>query len=279
MKMPGKLLPTATISLALLTLTFTTSGLYAQGSGNQTRVSAKLDAASRFLALPPAEEQRIGNEMNDEIRKKYKVSSNQRLNSYIEYVGARLARHSNESTTIKFTTLDDPETVNAFAIPGGYIYITTGMIDKLDNESELAAVLSHEIGHITEDHVHARIRNQVGTKLAVGFLGKLFDKDLSGSKLVQAGNYLLTQKFSRKHEYAADTAGARIMTAAGYNPKGMVTLQDKLYKMSQGSLNIEFIASHPSSAKRRDEIAEYIRANGLSKPGLITNTARFNVVK
>jgi len=251
----------------------TQAALAQEPSGN--KVITKLDGVSRFISLPPAEEERIGKEMNAEILKTQKVSVNKSLNGYISGVGARLAAQAGGTRAMTFTVLDDSETVNAFAIPGGFIYITTGMLKRLESEGELAAVLSHEIGHITENHISARLRNLTGTKLLVGFLGKLTGKDLSGSHVVKIGKYLLMQKFSRGHEYDADIAGVDLMLKAGYDPRCMVTLQEKLYELSRGRLNIEFINSHPSSAKRAREVDEYIRANGLSKPGLRIDAARY----
>ena len=221
--------------------------------------------------MSSAEEQRIGKEMDADIRKSKKVSTNSAVNSYVSSIGAKLA----SGKPFRFTVLDDPKTVNAFAIPGGYIYITTGMLKKLDSESELAAVLGHEIGHITENHIRARVRNFTVARAFVGVLGKLTKKDLHETHAVKIGNYLLMQKFSRKHEYAADIAGVRNMVNAGYNPNGMVSLQDKLYSLSKGRLNLEFLNSHPSSKKRRDEVAQYIVENNLVKPNQIINTSKF----
>ena len=278
-KQRKKVLAIAIFLTAFIPLSSISPWSHAQDVTTKTRLASKLDAATRNFILPPEQEKKIGDEMHTKIQTKYKLSTNQKLNSLIASVGSKLARHSGESTPIKFTTLDDAKTVNAFATPGGYVYITTGMINKLDNESQLAAVLGHEIGHITEDHVHARLRNKIGASLVAGFLGKLVNKDVSNSKFFQIGNYVFSQKFSRKHEYAADRAGAKIMAAAGYNPEGMVSLQDKLYQMSKGRLRIEFIESHPSSAKRRDEIAQFIKANNLNRPGMIVNTTRFKAIK
>ncbi|MBK9145121.1 MAG: M48 family metalloprotease [Candidatus Melainabacteria bacterium] len=276
-----RLLPVSCLVAVLLYLTASTSGIPALAQGASVRqpsgskVIEKLDGASRFISLPPAEEERIGKEMNAEILKTQKVSASRSLTGYVSGVGARLAAQAGGTRALTFTVLDDNETVNAFAIPGGFIYITTGMLRRLDSEGELAAVLSHEIGHITENHISARLRNLTGTRLLVGLLGKLTGRDLTGSHVVKIGKYLLMQKFSRGHEYDADIAGVDLMTKAGYDPRCMVTLQEKLYELSRGRLNIEFLNSHPSSAKRAREVDEYIRANGLSKPGLRVDAARY----
>lgn len=263
-----------------LIVSFALPGAIAQEqTKSSSRVITRLDHASRFMSLSPAQEEKIGREMDADIRKKYKLSTNSNLNSYVKSVGAKLASKTNLASKISFTTLDDPETVNAFAIPGGFIYITTGMINKLSNEAELAAVLGHEIGHVTENHVHARVRNAAGARLLFGLIGRLTRKDLSNSRLANAGQYVVMQKFSRRHEYAADIAGVKLMVLAGYNPRGMATLQDKLYKLSKGRVNVEFLASHPSSAKRREKVESYIIANNLEKAGQILTTARFRTIK
>ena len=244
-----------------------------------SRIITRIDKTSRFMALSPAQEQKIGQEMNEKIRRENKVSTNTKVTSYVSSIGSKLASKAGLGSSIKFTTLEDPKTVNAFAIPGGFIYITTGMLKNLSNESELAAVLGHEIGHVTENHVHARLRNAMGTRFLFGLIGKLTRKDLNNSRIANAGQYIVMQKFSRRHEYAADIAGVKLMVLAGYNPNGMATLQDKLYKLSQGKRNIEFLASHPSSAKRRQKVIDYIQANNLEKPGQVVTTVRFKSLK
>ena len=189
------------------------------------------------------------------------------LRKYVNQVGKRLTRHVEpEYHDIKweFHTLDS-EVINAFALPPGNVFITTGLLSKLKNEAEVAAVLSHEIGHITAAHVDERMSQQMLAQLGLGVLGQS-----SESQIVNAGAQLLTQgtllKFSRDQESEADSQGLKYMTKAGYDPRGMVGVLEVLEAADQGGGAPEFFSTHPDPARRlksaQREISEDYSSSG-----------------
>ncbi|MDX1519379.1 MAG: M48 family metalloprotease, partial [Gammaproteobacteria bacterium] len=146
------------------------------------------------------------------------------LQAYVQEVGDRLARKSHRNNLIfRFTVLDSRE-VNAFALPGGYIYITRGLMAYLKNEAELAAVLGHEIGHVTARH---SVRQYSATQLAnIGAtLGSIFIPGMNtaaGGQLVQVFGTALLRGYGRDHELEADRLGAEYLATTGYDPQAML---------------------------------------------------------
>lgn len=139
--------------------------------------------------------------------------------AFVERVGKRVATRSglsNASGDFVVTTLDSP-VENAFAIPGGYIYITRQLLALMNSEAELASVLGHEVGHVAARHAAGRnTRSTIGALLAAG-AGALTKSDIA-SRVVGTGAQLYTLRYGRNQEYEADALGIRYMTAAGYYP-------------------------------------------------------------
>jgi predicted Zn-dependent protease len=177
--------------------------------------------SSQVLAISEEEEIKLGQQEHVKITSRYGVYRDKDLQEYISMVGQRVAKESTRpDLEYHFTILND-DIINAFALPGGFIYITRGMLTHMNSESELAAVLGHEVAHITEKHAIKRQNTQKGmnilnTIVAIGTgqpglyeLGDLF------------GGVLLTG-YSREFELEADEVGARFMAKAGYSPDAML---------------------------------------------------------
>jgi beta-barrel assembly-enhancing protease len=181
----------------------------------------------------------------------------------VEQVGRELVQKSDASKSpyagnFNFYLLDDRKTINAFALPGGQIFITRALLDKLENEAQLAGVLGHEIGHVINRHA--------AEHMATGQLGKLLtlavgvgasDRDDGGrsAQMVAAMvNQMSQMKFSRSDESESDQYGLRYMAAAGYDPSAMLDVMRVLEEASQGNRQPEFLATHPQPAARFEEI-------------------------
>jgi predicted Zn-dependent protease len=200
------------------------------------------------------------------------------LESYINDLGQRLAKTS-ELPDIKwtFTILDDP-IINAFALPGGYVYISRGLIALAENEAELAAVLGHEIGHVTARHTAQRYSKSVLTGIGSTILGIVIGGP-AGDIANYAGQAYLAG-YSRDHEMEADMLGMRYMTKLGYDPKASATFFEKLaahtelearmkgQKVEEGHYAI--FASHPDTKSR------IVASQKIAKsyPQNLTKTAR-----
>lgn len=197
------------------------------------------------------------------------------LKQYINVIGQKLAQHSEyKEFTYHFTILDTP-TLNAFALPGGFIYITRGLLALIDNEAELAGVLSHEIGHVTARHAAERLGR--GTLIGIGssVLGAVVGSQQIG-KLAAQGGQLYLKGFSRDQEYEADLLGLRYLLKAGYHPQGSVDLLHSLNSYTKLDLEQRgldpnqnqagsLLATHPRTADRiekaRDEVEKTLQHN------------------
>jgi predicted Zn-dependent protease len=205
----------------------------------------------------------IGKNTDRQMRQTYRISTDQKLNQQIDAIGQKLAVCSKRSNLrYTFTVLDD-ELVNAFAAPGGYVYITTGILKSLKNEDEIAGVLGHEIGHVVHRHVSKALQRrmiaQFGLQLVAAKLGDA--GAISGALMFKASELstsLLLLKNSRENELQADSEGVNIMHLAGYNPTAMIDIQKMLLNLSKGKNPPAIISTHPPSQERIDAIRKAI---------------------
>ena len=197
------------------------------------------------------------------------------LAAYVEALGQRLARHSHRSgIEYRFAVLDSPE-VNAFALPGGYIYVTRGILAYLNSEAELAAVLGHEIGHVTARHSVRQMSAEQGANLGLT-IASIF---VPGLRNQAAGNLTniaagaLLSGYGREHELEADRLGAEYLARTGYSPQAMISVIGVLKNQETFDAQLAreenrpprayhgLFASHPDNDTRLSEvIAEAARA-------------------
>lgn len=174
------------------------------------------------------------------------------LSNYVNQVGQKLARASGVNLPYEFVVLNNG-TPNAWALPGGKIAINRGLLTRLDNESELAAVLAHEIAHAAARHGAKRLERQMLTQTVIavaqaGASGSAVGQEVIG--YAAQGAQLLGLKYSRDAEREADYYGMNFMVDAGYSPQGAVTLQQKFVEMQAGAPNAGLMSSHPASQER-----------------------------
>lgn len=179
------------------------------------------------------------------------------LNAYVKRVGQNIAKKSHRpNLDYDFNVVNDSN-VNAYALPGGKISITRGLLTRMDNEAQLAGVLGHEIGHVTARHAAAGYTRSVlvGVVMAAGYVA-LESSDVEGKELIAAGGAvasgLVLMKYSRDQERQSDELGLEYMTAAGYNPEGFVQTMQILQSLSdkEPSAIEGMFASHPISSER-----------------------------
>ncbi len=177
-----------------------------------------------FVMMTEAQEIALGRASDAEVRKQYKVYDNPALQSYVNRIGQELAARSHRPyLTYHFTVLDTPE-VNAFALPGGYVYITRGILAYLNSEAEMAAVLGHEIGHVTARH---GVRQQSAAQAAnIGVsIASIFIPELNtqlGHDLTNLFGGALLSGYGREHELEADRLGAEYLARTDYDPQAMI---------------------------------------------------------
>ncbi|MEO7727918.1 MAG: M48 family metalloprotease, partial [Burkholderiales bacterium] len=179
-----------------------------------------------FVLMSEQQEIQLGAKMHKEVLQEYPALDNPELQAYVNEVGQRLARQSHRpQLQWRFTVLDSPE-VNAFAVPGGYVYITRGILAYLNSEAELAGVLAHEIGHVAARH---GVRQQsTATVAGLGAaLGSILVPGLSnqgGATLLQGMAQAITAGYGRENELQSDRLGAQYLAQTGYAPQVMIDL-------------------------------------------------------
>ena len=181
----------------------------------------------------------------------------------VALIGRRIVERSDASRSpyvgnYHFFLLNDPDTVNAFALPGGQVFITRGLFDKLGDEAELAGVLGHEIGHVVGRHsaeqmAESQLGQRLTAALAVGASGD--DRGRRAAMIAAMVNQLAQLRFSREDESEADKFGLKYMAQAGYDPSAMLDVMEILKNASKGGgRQPEFLATHPLPETRLDEI-------------------------
>ncbi len=205
------------------------------------------------------EEVVMGEEFSKEVERQFRVFDEPDITTYIESVGRRIVGICDRRDIEYHFAVIMKDEINAFALPGGYIYIHTGLLETLDDESQLAAVLAHEVGHVTARHATERLTAMYGYQLLVGLL--LGDNPDFYSNLVS--DIFTTTGFlaySRSNEYEADRLGAKYVHAAGYDPDGMLELLGRFRDMEArepGRLE-EWLSTHPPTGKRMERVKAVI---------------------
>ena len=183
---------------------------------------------------------------------------NWQLQNYVNSVGQKIAVVSHlPELEFHYTPLNH-ESVNAMALPGGYVFITRGMLAGLTSEAQLAGVLAHETAHVTARHSAAAVSSQMGIDLAISVAGA---KTSGGAMdIARVGAGLVGLHYSRRQETEADTYGLDYMVKAGYSPYAMIETIEMLQRQNE-LRPIEFFSSHPDPANRKANILEHMSAN------------------
>ncbi|MFH1613881.1 MAG: M48 family metallopeptidase [Planctomycetota bacterium] len=188
------------------------------------------------------------------------------VQNYINSVGQKLAAVSGmPEMEFHYTAVND-KAVNAFALPGGYVYITKGLLKQLKDESQLAGVLGHETGHVTARHAAEAMSKQMGVELLLSIV----TSDKTPQSVVQITQLVWNLKqmqYSRTDENEADSLGLGYMVKAGYDPWGMVETMKMLSEENE-SRPIEFLSTHPDPERRMSLLSEQIGQRYFNTSGL-----------
>ena len=184
---------------------------------------------------------------------------------YVRAIGHELAEVSERPGLPWEFHVVDSATVNAFALPGGKIFISRGLLELMDNEAQLAGVLGHEIGHVTAQHIGQQMARQLGVNIglmAIGMAARQSDEDWLTALGVGAhlGGSLYLLSFSRTQENESDELGIRYMAKAGYNPLGQLQVMEILHRQSQQhGAGIEWLSTHPLPQTRIERVESIIQ--------------------
>lgn len=213
-------------------------------------------AGAAFTLVSVDQEVQLGQQAQAEVQKQMPVLRDATLDRYIDSIGARLAANANgPKYPYSFGVVNYKE-LNAFALPGGPIYVHRGTIAAARTEAQLAGVMAHEVAHIAQRHAAKQISKGVVANGLLGLLGAVLNDGSRGEQAARLGASVFAQsvfmKFSRDDESEADRMGAAIMERAGWDPHGMSEFMQILQNEQQRSpSSVEtFFSSHPSPAGR-----------------------------
>lgn len=234
--------------LPVVLLVFVVSGSEGSGVGPAGSLGLPLISVHDEIAM--------GRDAQSQVKKSVPAMSDSVLNTYVTQVGKRLAARAHGPRYPYSFSIANYRELNAFALPGGPVWINRGILHAAASEAQLAGVLAHEIAHIAERHAADQITKQLVTNGFLGLLGAVLGNDPGAARTAQAGARLLAGgymlKFSRDDESEADAIGLQIMQRAGWDPRGMAEFMETLRReqgRDPGSVEI-FLSSHPAPAER-----------------------------
>jgi predicted Zn-dependent protease len=212
--------------------------------------------------MSEAQEIELGKQADAEIRRTMGVYNDPELQRYVQQIGLKLAKSSERPhLPWTFAVVDSPA-INAFAVPGGFIYLTRGILPFLDNEAELAGVLGHEIGHVTARHTVAQYSRQTAAGLGLGVLGVFIPAVGRAAPVAEAGLGVLFLKYGRDDEREPDRLGVAYNARNGWDPAGVAGMLETLAQLEEASGQRRgvpnWLSTHPAPADRVQEVQTFI---------------------
>jgi predicted Zn-dependent protease len=207
----------------------------------------------------------IGRQVSREAESELRILKDSRIQNYVNSLGRRLAAKAPGAKYPYQVKVVNDKTINAFALPGGFLYVHRGIIESADNEGQLAGVIAHEIAHVALRHGTNQMTKSYATRAPLAILGGLLGSDTIGGVIAQVGasftaNSILL-KFSRDAERQADLMGAQILYDNNYDPRAMAQFFEKLQRQG-GSRGPDFLSSHPNPGDRIGNVNQEVRKLG-----------------
>jgi Zn-dependent protease with chaperone function len=273
-KMKSRWLGTARVLLAVAIALTCASGLWAQRS--------KLKPPWNMYS--PQTDIQVGKQNAQMLEKRLPLCNDPKVDAYLTNLGLKLvAKMPNRGVQYpwEFHCVNSKE-INAFALPGGYVFVNRGAIEAADNEAQLAAVMAHELSHVVLRHGTAQASKAQLMQGAAGIFGGIFGGSTSGALLSQgvalgAGGMLL--HYSRSDETQADVLGTQALYDAGYDPRAMAQFFEKLEAETKGKNPPQFLSDHPNPGNRVERVNEEIDKLGGVPPNAKRDSAEFEAIK
>ncbi len=216
---------------------------------------------SQLSLVPDSQMNAMGEEAYNEVLSTAKISRNSQLNSEIARMGRRIAEASGVNYSWEFNVIDEPQTVNAFCLPGGKVAVYTGIIPVAKNNAALAAVMGHEVAHAVLRHSAERMSQQMVMQLgltaaSLSFSDSQYKNTIAGI-LGLGAQFGVSLPFSRYHESEADRVGLEYMAKAGYDPREAIGLWQRMGGMG-GGRPPEILSTHPDPINRAKELNKHM---------------------
>ena len=233
-----------------------------------SKVYNPITGEDQYLNITEEQEIALGLQAAPEMARQYGgLDPDPRAQDLVDAVGQRLVAKSVASQTdypFEFHLLADPDTINAFALPGGQVFITDGLLTRLQSEGQLAGVLAHEIVHVLARHGAQRIAKQELTQGLTGavVLATYDPNDPRSQTTTQIAlliGGLVNMKYGRTDELQSDSLGVSVMSEAGYDPRAMLGVMQILDEATAGARPPEFFSTHPNPENRLQRIQEAIQ--------------------
>ena len=231
----------------------------------------------------PQQDVEVGQQVSPDAERQLRMLNNSRVDNYVNNLGRRLAaKATGEKYPYQFKVVND-RAINAFALPGGPIYINRGVIEAADNEAQLAGVIAHEISHVALRHGTNQASKASAAQMPLAILGGIIGSDSTKAALAQLGasfamNSILL-KYSRTAETQADVLGTQILYDAGYDPRAMGQFFQILEAQQESRGQVEFFSNHPSPDNRIERVNEEVTALGGAPRNATTNSREFDDIK
>src|SRR5215469_7966698 len=233
---------------------------------------------------PPQTDITEGKKFATQVEQQSQLCNDAKADAYLTQLGKRLVAHLNTNGVeypFEFHCVND-RSINAFALPGGYVFINRGAIEAADNESQLAGVMAHELSHVALRHGTAQASKASFAQGAAGIFGSIFGGSTGGALLtegLQLGAASALLKYSRSAETQADVMGTQVLYDSGYDPRGMAQFFEKLQQVSKGKTPPEFFSDHPNPDHRLERVDAEIEKLGGTPPNARKDTPEFEAVK
>ena len=240
----------------------------------------KTETVLARVLISDAQSSQIGASMHEELQKEgMKFVTDPVVIDYVNSIAATVipqAKRDRPGIEFRVHVVDDPEQVNAFATPGGYLYLYTGLLLTAESEAEVAGVLGHEAAHVSRLHIERGMVNAYGLQT---LLAMALGNDPGQIQEIAAGiaGTGLMRAHGRSEEIEADERGVEYSSRAGYAPSGAIGFFEKLQRLSGSGGGPSFLRTHPTSAERIRNLKNHVRSRGLT--GTVVNAEAHNKVK
>ncbi len=234
-----------------------------------------------FKDVPEEKEIQIGRDLSAGLLGTTPLVDDPAVQTYVNRIGRWLALQTERPDLPWTFAVIDTDTVNAFAAPGGYVFVTRGLFLMLRNEAELAGVIGHEISHVVRRHHLVAIEKKLRASLATDVAGMLVEYDPEMvDALVGAGMEIYGKGLDREDEFEADTMGVVVAARSGYDPYGLPAMLMTLYERGEDDQNLAFLFStHPPTGERLGHLDKEMSGHMDRYSGAVGQTRRFREIQ
>jgi Zn-dependent protease with chaperone function len=232
----------------------------------------------------PQQDIELGKRAATDAQKQLALCNAPKVDAYLAELGTRLSQKlptGGVQYPFEFHCVND-KAINAFALPGGFVFVNRGTIEAADNEAQLAAVMSHELSHVALRHGTNQATKALAAQTSLGIFGAIFGDSTSGAVLTTLGTFTaggLLLRYSRTAESQADVMGTQVLYDSGYDPRAMAQFFEKLDAETKGKNPPEFLSDHPNPERRVERVAEEIEKLGSVPSNARRDSAEFEAIK